>query len=156
MLQNRIVMGTLDRQTKTNVEAAKMKTSHILAVFLLVVMSCQKCKAQTIKKDSLLIGKWTICKIFTFQTNGLSSEISFNVCPPIVFEKNHSGFFQKGEVFNWTVEDDKLIIKQPSSDKTKHGIVGEGTFEIIHPVNKTFQEIDLLDTIKHRKYILGR
>lgn len=82
--------------------------------------------------------------------------MSFNVCPRIVFEKGHSGFFQMREVFSWTTEGDKLIIKQPPHNKTKNGIIGEGTFKIIHPDNKTFQEIDLLDTIKHVKYILGR
>jgi hypothetical protein len=130
----------------------------ILFIFLLCgLLSCQQPSKKPDNKDSIIIGNWTLCKIIYFESGGRSSGINFNVCPEIKFSKNNSGFIKRSDpmllYFNWRVSGDELTIRH-IRNKDKDDIIDDGTYKIIHP-NKTFHEVDLLDTVKHIKYILG-
>ena len=87
------------------------------------------------------------------------SETSFNVCPKITFTKNNKGYIQRSDpkllYFDWQFDENIIVIRH-TKNKDTDDVIDDGNYKIIQPNNKVYSEIDLLDTVKGIKYILGR
>ena len=133
-----------------------MKT--LLLVILIALTSCQHKKPAIFKKDISIIGKWTICQVEYLEANGRRASTNFFACSTIEFEKVNLGYFKNAmgavSTFNWTSDGDNLVIE--NFNKNSSGIIFNGTFEIIHKYRKEFKEVDLLDSSKRYRCVLGQ
>ena len=130
----------------------------LLAIFIFAMVSCKQHKTKG-GNDHFIIGKWEMCQTIYLNANNQGNEISFNVCPQIIFKENHKGFIKRSDprllYFNWTFNNDHLKIEHYPKSKDNDLIIDDGIFKIVQTKNKTFQEIEIIDTVKNVKYILG-
>ncbi|HWZ03687.1 MAG TPA: hypothetical protein VNX40_08730 [Mucilaginibacter sp.] len=73
--------------------------------------------------------------------------------------KNHLAFRERSDskllYFNWSLHGNILTLKH-TLKKDNNDIIADGNYVIARANNKEFNELDLLDTQKHIKYILAR
>lgn len=134
------------------------KTTFV-AIFLFATISCKQHETK-VMSDHFLLGNWSMCSIVSYQKDGQGLGESFNVCPQVIFQENHKGFIKRSDprllYFNWTFNNDHLTIEHYPKSKDNDLIIDDGIFKIVQTKNKTFQEIEIIDTVKNVKYILGR
>jgi hypothetical protein len=116
------------------------------------------------KNDKFIVGKWGIYETIAFQNNDDSASVHCNICPQIVFVKNHTGFDklsnQKPIYFNWEFDKGKLVIEH-TENKTKDNILDDGKYQItytrvLYTHKKLLNEIALSDSETDKKYVLRR
>jgi hypothetical protein len=129
----------------------RMKAA-IYIFFLLSFLSCRHPKYPMAKLDDLIVGNWNVCSI-----KYSHSAINFNVCPMIVFKKGSLGYIKRSNpvllYFKWKTNENKLFIEH--QNKSQDDIVNDGIYKVIVRNNKTFQEVDLVDTASNVTYVLG-
>jgi hypothetical protein len=134
-----------------------MKIQFAFFFLLIILLSCHQTETEK-KKDILIFGRWGIYETIAFENNDDSEIIKCNVCPEIVFVKDHSGFIKRPDArilpFNWKINGNELKIRH--TKKEKDDIMNDGTYQIIPGNKKLHQEIALFDTVKNIKYILNR
>jgi hypothetical protein len=117
----------------------------IYIFFLLAFLSCRHPKYP-------MVGNWSVCSI-----KYSHSAINFNVCPMIVFKKDSLGYIKRSDTvllyFKWKTNENKLIIEH--QNKSQDDIINDGIYKVIVRNNKTFQEVDLVDTASNVTYVLG-
>lgn len=133
-----------------------MKPQVIFSYLIIALLSCHKNSANS--NDNIIVGEWSNCQRISFQKDGKEIMTSYNVCPIIVFVKDHSGYIRRQRIhalpFTWSVNENKLIIKH--SKIIGDDIIDDGSYQIRLENKKSSLEMSLLDTIENRKYILGR
>ena len=136
-----------------------MKGLSVILILLTACSSCKQSQHKIVKNDYFIVGEWSLCGIIYYKNNRQISETGFNVCPKITFINNHTGFIKRSApellYFNWAIDVQNLKIVH-TINNDPDDVIDNGNYKIIQPNNKTYREIDLLDTIKHVKYILGR
>ncbi|WP_295674151.1 hypothetical protein [uncultured Mucilaginibacter sp.] len=135
------------------------KKAFLIVVILSIMYSCKQPELKPTNKDKFVVGTWTLCQIIEYSEGKAVSGLSFNVCPEVNFFKNHSGFIKRSDPkqlqFSWSLRDTILTLKHALKENN-NDVIDDGTYVISHPTNKKFEELDLLDSKKHTKYILGR
>jgi hypothetical protein len=135
------------------------KKAFLIIVVLSTMYSCKQPEFKPTNKDKFVVGTWTLCHIIEYREQKVVSGLSFNACPEVVFSKNHSGFIKRSDPkllqFSWSLRDTLLTLKHALKENNSD-IIDDGTYVISHRTNKKFEELDLLDSEKRTKYILGR
>jgi len=136
-----------------------VNTKYVVTLILLGLLSCKQPKSQSLSKSIFLVGKWENCEDLSPQDDGRSTEIMRNVCPFITFDKNNTGYVKMGEVsficfFHWSVENDKLILKDVKNIGSP--FFGIGAYKLLYENSKVINEVVLFDTVHKVKYILER
>lgn len=125
-----------------------MKSKFIVAIILLSFLSCRHPEKKAVINDNRLVGKWGIY--------GMGSAMC-NVCPDIIFSKNHSGYIKRSDPqlldFNWKISDSTLIIRHQKNED-KDNIIDDGIYKMMFSNKKIYEELSLTDTKSGIKYIL--